>query len=136
MSVILSLLGWCLIMWGCSSPKPVLYPNDHLKQVGQAQAERDIAECESFADEHVASSGKGKQVAKSAGVGGVLGAAAGAVGGAVFGDPGIGAAVGAASGATFGALGGAMRESGPNQTYANFVDQCLIEKGYKPVGWE
>ena len=134
-SSVIILVG-LLMSGGCSSPKPVLYPNDHLKAVGDAQVQQDIAECESFAEEHVSSSGKGKRVAKSAGVGAVLGAAAGAVGGAVFGDPGLGAAIGAASGATGGALNETVRDSGPNRTYANFVDQCLKDKGYNPVGWE
>ena len=136
MSCNLIILIGVLLAFGCSSPKPVLYPNDHLKAVGEAQAQEDIAECEAFAEEHVSSSGKGARVAKSTGVGAVLGAAAGAVGGAIFGDPGLGAAVGAASGAAGGALNQTVRDSGPNRTYTNFVDQCLRDKGYNPVGWE
>ena len=125
-----------LVLGGCSGPKPVLYPNAHLKEVGEAQAEKDIAECEQQAGEHVSSSGTGTRVAASTGIGAGIGAAAGAVGGAIVGDPGVGAAIGAASGATSGLLGGALRETGPSRTYANYVDRCLMERGYEPMGWD
>jgi hypothetical protein len=34
-----------LLLAGCAT-RPVLYPNAHLKQVGEEQAQRDIAECQ------------------------------------------------------------------------------------------
>ena len=125
-----------LLLGGCSGPKPVLYPNAHYKEVGEDQVAQDIAECEKEADEHATSSGKGKRVAASTGIGAAIGAVAGAIGGAIIGDPGIGAAVGAASGGASGALGGALRESGPSRAYANYVDRCLVERGYEPMGWD
>ena len=51
-----------LVTMGCAKPRPFLYPNDHLKDVGQETADRDIAECRIMADEH-ASSHTGEQVA-------------------------------------------------------------------------
>ena len=66
-----------LLSMGCTKPRPVLYPNAHSKDVGQAQADRDIAECRNMADEH-ASANTGEQVATST----IIGAGTGAVSGA------------------------------------------------------
>ncbi len=125
---------------GCASgPKPVLYPNERLKAVGQAQADQDIAECREMAANAGASEGSGKarQAAGNTAAGGALGGATGAVGGAILGAPGTGAAVGAATGATAGLLRSMFSGGGgPSPAYRNFVDQCLRERGYDPVGWE
>ena len=128
-----------LVCSACSSPKPILYPNAHYQSVGEAAAEEDIQECEQLAEEAGASpeGGKTAQVAKSTVAGGAIGAASGAVGGAVVGHPGRGAKVGAAAGATGGFLRGLFRsKSNPSQAYKNYVNQCLKEKGYQPVGWQ
>jgi hypothetical protein len=58
------------------------------------------------------------------------------VGGAVVGHPGRGAMVGAASGATAGFLRGLFRRAPPSNAYKQFVQRCLKERGYDPVGWE
>jgi len=68
-----------------------------------------------------------------------VGAASGAVGGAILGGAGLGAMVGAASGAVWGLMTGlfhAVGPSQPNQTYTNFVNRCLQEKGYEVTGWQ
>lgn len=129
------LLVVALILAGCASPKPVLYPNTHFKQVGEEQAQRDIAECRQFADQQIKSGGAAN-VAGSTAVGGGAGAAIGAAGGAVRGSAGTGAAVGAATGATAGFLRGLFKASQPSQVYKNFVNHCLRERGYEPVGWD
>lgn len=127
-----------LLMSGCAAPKPILYPNAHLKQVGESAAAQDIEDCSAMAKEAGAtpSQGKGGQVAGSTAAGGVIGSAAGAVGGAVVGHPGRGAMVGAAGGATGGLLRGLFRKSPPSQAFKQFVNRCLQERGYEPVGWE
>ncbi len=129
-----------LALGACSSgPRPVLYPNEQLQGVGQAQAEQDIAECRAVADSAGASEGASdaRRAAGSTAVGGAVGGATGAVGGAILGRPGTGAAVGAATGATAGLLrsifGGG---GGPSAAYRNVVDRCLRERGYEPMGWE
>jgi uncharacterized protein YcfJ len=122
----------------CAAPKPILYPNQHYKDVGQESAERDIDDCSQLAKDAGArpSQGKTGQVAGNTAGGGAVGSAAGAVGGAVVGHPGRGAMVGAASGATAGFLRGLFRRSPPSQAYKQFVQRCLSERGYEPVGWE
>jgi len=44
--------------------------------------------------------------------------------------------IGAASGATGGLLRGLFRKSPPSEAYKQFVNRCLKERGYDPVGWE
>ena len=141
----LLLAAWLTGITGCAPLRPTLYPNAHLQQVGQAQAQHDIEDCRQKADQFVKSSGQGGRAARDVAVegakGGVFGGAVGAVGGAVTGSPGEGAAVGAATGATAGILNtllGGVFESrpSPDPTYANFVNQCLADRGYQVIGWQ
>ena len=125
---------------GCAGPRPVLYPNNHFEQVGQEYVDQDVAECEEWAEEYVSQSNAnaGEKVAGQTVVGGALGAASGAVGGAIAGNAGLGAAIGAAVGATQGFLVGLFRagSSEPTLAYQNFVNRCLKERGYEPMGWD
>ena len=134
-------LGALGLAWGfaaCAGPAPVLYPNSHYQAVGQANAERDIADCRRLADAAGAAGGTGQGEAAAGGAvaGGAIGGAAGAAGGAIAGAPGTGAAIGAASGAAAGLVRSLFRSDGPSQAYRNFVDRCLRERGYEPVGWD
>ena len=123
---------------GCAGPRPVLYPNNHFEQVGHERADQDVAECEEWAEEYVSQSKAGEKVVGQTAVGGGIGAASGAVGGAIVGSPGLGAAIGAAVGATQGFLVGLFRagSSDPSPAYQNFVNRCLKERGYEPMGWD
>jgi hypothetical protein len=128
----------------CSMQRPVLYPNAQLKRVGSSAAERDIDQCMQQAEEYIASESRGGKVAEEtavgAGTGAAVGAAAGAAGGAVVGRAGtsaaIGAAGGSAAGATRGLIHGLAGKRGPSPVYKNFVNRCLRERGYEPIGWE
>jgi hypothetical protein len=130
-----------LLLHGCSTARPILYPNAHFQSVGKETAEQDIESCKQLAKSAGAeeSGGKAGRVATSTAVGGGVGAAAGAVGGAISGSPGAGAMIGAATGAVWGFLMGLFRTSGssqPSQAYTNFVNRCLQEKGYEVTGWQ
>lgn len=140
---IIAVLGLLFAVAACSASKrPVLYPNEHFQRVGDAAAARDIDECMRLAEQHTSGGGQGSQVAQKAAkdtaVGGATGAAAGAVGGAIYGSAGRGAAAGAAAGATAGLLSRLFRggASSPDPVYANFVNRCLQERGYEPLGWK
>lgn len=124
-----------VVLIGCGTPRPVLYPNDHLKGVGGAQARYDIDECGQDADLYVRSDPT-EQVVGSTVVGGAAGGAIGAAGGAVVGELGRGAGVGAATGATAGLIRGLFKASHPSPVYKSFVERCLQEKGYEPIGWK
>jgi outer membrane lipoprotein SlyB len=126
-----------LAMAGCATTRPILYPNEHFNAVGSAAADRDIASCMELAASAGADavgSGAGQAATRTAG-GAAVGAATGAVGGAVVGSAGSGSAVGAASGATAGLLHWLFSKPQRSPAFENFVNRCLQERGYEPVGW-
>lgn len=132
-----------VLMVGCSSRRPVVYPNEKAQQAGDAGVAADIDECMRLAEQYTAGGGHGGEVAKDAAgraaVGAGVGAAAGAAGGAIYGDAGRGAASGAAGGAAAGLLSGifgGMRGRDPDPVFANFVNKCLSDKGYQVIGWK
>jgi hypothetical protein len=141
---IVAILCLTWLAFGCSTPRPVLYPNVQLKRVGASVAENDINSCMRQADEYVRSGGGSDKALESAGIGAgtgaAVGAAGGAAGGAVLGRAGVGAAAGAAGGAAAGATRGVVHEMvrnrGPSPVYRNFVNRCLRDKGYDPIGWQ
>jgi outer membrane lipoprotein SlyB len=126
-----------LAMVGCSATRPVLYPNEHFNAAGRDAAERDIADCMALAESAGANSGSGTagHVATTTAVGAAIGAATGAVGGAIVGSAGTGAAIGAASGGTAGLLGGIFSRPQHSPAFENFVNKCLQDRGYQPMGW-
>jgi hypothetical protein len=126
----------CLLLMACSQKRPVLYPNYHLQQVGEEAAQNDIDECIRSAKEYGASSSSNGEVAKRTAEGGAVGAAGGAASGAVFGSAGRGAAAGAAGGAAVGFVRGLFGSREPDPVFRRFVEKCLREKGYEPVGWK
>jgi hypothetical protein len=139
----LPIISLCLMLAvgqlaGCAGPKPVLYPNSHFQEVGEELAEKDVAECEEFAEKYVSESNAGEKVAGQTAMGGAIGAAGGAVGGAIAGNVGLWAAIGAAVGATQGLLRGIFgaSQADPSPVYKNFVNRCLKERGYEPMGWD
>jgi len=126
-----------LAVEGCASTRPVLYPNEHLNAVGSEAAQRDIASCMDLAASAGADadgSGAGQAAARTGG-GAASGAASGAVGGAIGGSAGTGAAIGAATGATAGLLHWVFSKPKRSPAFENFVNRCLQERGYQPVGW-
>jgi outer membrane lipoprotein SlyB len=124
-----------LLLSACASHRPILYPNDHLKTVGEERSRLDIQECERQAAEYVKSNA-GADTAKSTAIGAAAGAVVGGAVGAVTGDFGTGVAAGAAGGGATGLLSGLFRSSKPSPTHMNFVDRCLREKGYDVIGWD
>ncbi|WP_031429708.1 glycine zipper family protein [Methylomicrobium agile] len=135
---ILPALVIALLTASCASTKPVLYPNDHFSKVGRETADRDIENCMRLAKSagaDSAGSSVGQGAARTAG-GAAVGAASGAVGGAVVGAAGSGSAIGAASGATAGLLYWLFSKPQRSPAFENFMDRCLQERGYQPVGWD
>jgi hypothetical protein len=130
----------CLLVAGCSVKRPVLYPNAKLQKVGQSQAQMDIDVCCRMAEAYLTSH-PGKEIAADAAKSGVVGTATGAAVGAVYsgaayGGAGRGAAAGAAAGVVGSTASGMFRAREPSPTFINFVNRCLHEKGYEPIGWE
>jgi hypothetical protein len=121
---------------GWRGQKPLLYPNAHLKQVGQAAAQGDIAQCEYLAQSGPTQRSTGKDAAVNTLGGAAAGAALGAIGGAIAGNAGTGAAAGAAVGGTLGIAKTAYDTSKPTENFKGYVDACLREKGYEVIGWQ
>ncbi len=125
-----------LALCACGPTRPVLYPNALYEEVGHDAAQEDVNYCIELAENH------GLQTEKSAGAaaegaakGGVVGAAVGGAVGAVLGNPGRGAAAGAAGAGTRGAIGGYSGSGDKDPVYRGFVETCLRELGYHPIGW-
>jgi len=144
MSYVIHSLVAVFTLCACSTQRPVLYPNSYLNQVGAETAGMDINDCIRRADAYVASNNGGRAeifegTAISAGTGAAVGAAGGAAGGAVVGRAGTAAAVGAAGGGTAGVsrglIRGLFRKRAPGTAYKGFVNRCLRDKGYDPIGW-
>jgi hypothetical protein len=131
--VILLLL---FLLLGCAQKQPVLYPNSHLKSVGKEAAQADIEECIQLAKDYGTDTDKGNEIVKSSAKGAAVGAAGGAAVGAVTGNFGRGVAAGAAGGAAVGGTRKALDSGDPNSVFKRFVEKCLRDKGYHPIGWK
>ncbi len=131
-----AVLAAALALSACAGPKPVLYPDNYYKSVGEEQAEADIADCIDLAEQHGHDSDSGGKVAGSTAVGAGVGAAGGAATGAIFGSAARGAAGGAVGGAVTGLIGGLFRAAEPSAVNKRFVERCLADRGYDTIGWE
>lgn len=122
---------------GCAStPEPKLYPNNHLKQVGNQVALQDIAECKQLALTSGVNEHKDGEVGRKAAGGAAIGGAAGGAYGLVRGDAVERGLAGAAAGAAVGTVRGSMQSSETSPVFRNFVNRCLRERGYEVIGWQ
>ena len=125
----------CAASAACASKRPVLYPNQHYRDAGIEVSKVDIDTCMEMAETGVGDKNDAANTAGRTAVGAGAGAAVGAVGGAITGGAGTGAAVGAATGGTAGFLSGLWDTRGHDPIYIAYVETCLREKGYQPIGW-
>ncbi len=129
-------LSGASFLGSCSMAKrPVLYPNPHLNSVGPAVAQADIDACLKLAAQYPGLAGPAGPAARSTATGAVGGAAVGTAVGAVRGNVGTTAAAGAAGGAAAGAAKSLIIDV-PDEATRRFVEQCLRDKGYQPIGWQ
>lgn len=120
---------------GCASQKPVLYPNAALNQRGEAAGDQAIGACMQRAEAAGLDYSKGGTVRRTA-ESGAVGGAGGAVAGAIYGSVGRGAAAGAAGGAAAGLIRSMFDRNDPAPVYQSYVNRCLAEQGYEPIGWD
>lgn len=135
-ALVLLCVALSAVFLGCAAKRPVLYPNAHRTMAGQAAAEADMEDCLKLARDYQAGGGQGEQIAKDTATGGAVGGATGAAVGAVVGDFGKGAAAGAAGGAAGALTRSVIRSGDPDPIYRRFVEKCLRDKGYEPIGWK
>ncbi len=120
----------------CAPRRPVFYPNDHLRSVGEDRAQTDVQQCLELARDYVPEEAAASQTAKQTAGGAAVGAVVGTAVGAAAGNTGRGAAIGAAGGGTRGLIRGLSRSREPEPVTKRFVDQCLSERGYRVIGWK
>lgn len=119
---------------GCAQ-RPVLYPNPHLQSVGVAASKQDIKECVELAKAADLGDNPALEAGKKTAGRAAVGGASGAVAGAISGRPGFGAAIGAATGAVSGFFSWLFGASEPTPIFKQFVNRCLSDRGYEPIGW-
>jgi hypothetical protein len=119
---------------GCAAKRPVLYPNDYYQDVGPEIAESEVSRCVSAAREYARANRAG-QVAGEVAESSVAGGAAGAAAGVITGGAGKGAAAGAAAAGSWSLVRGLFRTRDPDPVEARFVEKCLRDRGFEPIGW-
>lgn len=127
-----------LMLGACSSgPKrPVFYPNGHMQQVGQYQAQRDTDDCFALADSYSVNRTRDGEVVSKATSGALIGGASAGAWGIVRGDAGERALAGALAGGTAGAVKGGVDSQRTSPIFQRFVEQCLRDRGYQVIGWQ
>ena len=124
-----------LIITGCASKKPILYPNAAFHKSTGETPEQAIEYCIQLAKDSGTRPSRIGERSKNTAASTATGAASGAVIGAISGGAGRGAAIGAVGGLTAGVLHTLFSASEPDPVHKRFVEQCLREKGYQPIGW-
>jgi hypothetical protein len=122
-----------LLLLACAT-RPIVYPNEKLRESGQVAVEADTDACIAEAKAYL-EDGRVPEVAKRTGESAVVGGAVGAAVGAVSGSVGRGAAAGAAGGAAGGLARGLWHWRDPDPVEKRYVERCLAERGYDVIGW-
>ncbi|MEQ8799290.1 MAG: hypothetical protein RJQ08_09870 [Salinisphaeraceae bacterium] len=121
-----------LAVSACANQRPVIYPEGGRST--SAGSQRAVDQCMAMAEANGLDYSDGDVAGRTV-RGGVIGGAGGAAVGAVFGDVGRGAGAGAAHGAATGLFSGLFARGTPDPVYRNFVNRCLRDRGYDPIGW-
>ncbi len=121
---------------GCAAKRPVLYPNEQYRVLGEAQAQKEIETCFKQAQEAHAQGRLADEVASRTGKSALVGGATGAVIGAFSGSALRGGLIGAAAGGTAALVGSALRGPEDSEVFRRFVEFCLADKGLLVMGWQ
>lgn len=121
---------------GCAAKRPVLYPNEQYRILGEEQAQKEIESCYKQAQEADAQGRLADEVASRTGKSALVGGATGAVVGAFSGSALRGGLIGAAAGGTVALVGGALRGPEDSAIFRRFVEFCLADKGLQVMGWQ
>lgn len=128
----LMLVAAVLGLAGCAHQKPVVYARGGGTPPGADQA---VSACTQQAKAVGLSYSKGR-IGRGAVEHGAVGGAGGAVAGAIYGNAARGAAAGAAGGVAAGLARDLFHQDrGPAPAYRAYVNRCLRDHGYSPIGW-
>lgn len=130
--LLVSFLG---LLTGCAQKKPVLYHNAHYNNTSEKQRQNDINYCIDQGKQNIGESSRGETAVKAGVKSGIVGGAVGLGIGIITGNPGTSTAAGALGGGAGGAASGAMSDSG-DALFRRYVNRCLQDKGYEPIGWK
>ncbi|MHB9137919.1 MAG: hypothetical protein ACYC4Q_00785 [Victivallaceae bacterium] len=126
-----------LLLCGCSSPRPVLYPNKYYQQMGNEQVTRDIDAAIKAADErNMTHSNDGKEAVKTSVSSGISAGTVVGAGAAAGGGIGGGTAVSAAGAGASGLVHWMFSRGQPDPVFRGFVETYLKNKGYQVIGWQ
>jgi len=129
------LVPLALLLLAACATRPLVYPNQKLRESGQVAVQADTDECLAEAEQYV-KSGRMPEVAKHTAEGAVVGGAVGVAVGAVTGNVGRGAAAGAAGGAAGSLAHGLFHWGDRSPIEKRYVERCLAERGYDVIGWK
>ena len=133
----LNIVSLCLFFFiACAPQRPVLYPNYTLRAEGSEAGQAAIDDCIRLAGKYGAEGNEGSKVARDSAENAAVGGAAGAAAGSVYGNVGKGAGAGAAGAGAATVTRGLLRSNKPDPVFRSFVERCLREKGYEPIGWD
>jgi hypothetical protein len=119
-----------LFLTACSTCKPVLYPNNHYKEVGAKQAQRDIqaaietAKISGLDDSSASNKALARSASRSAASAGVS---------AAVGSTSVAGAAG--SGASF-LIDWMFTKKAPKALFKKHVELTLRQQGYQVLGWK
>ena len=122
-----------LALAACAS-RPIVYPNEKLRQSGHVAVEADTDACIAEAKDYL-ENGRVPELAKNTAEGAVVGGAVGGAVGAVTSSVGRGAAAGAAGGAAGSVAHGLFHWRDPDPVERGYVERCLAKRGYDVIGW-
>lgn len=123
---------------GCSTTRPVVYPNKHARAAGTEQLERDVDLCRKRADDEVGFGDRRQQLLRNVGLATIVGGAAGLAWGIAYGGASEGLKRGGAGAAAAGVgvfVKNLVKLDQPDEVHEKFVEKCLKKKGYEVLGW-
>jgi hypothetical protein len=128
------------LLVSCSAYHPILDPHGKYAEVGEAQAQEDVDQCEKEASDYL-DKYKAERALREAGrkavIGGVIGAGSGLLFGSNLKSGLIGTAVGAGIGAAIGSLSVLGEDKvTPDEMKQRYVGKCLAQRGYSVIGWK
>lgn len=129
------LIALLVLSAACAHPRPVLYPDDHYKSVGEEAARADVDQCLKDAKAYLKAN-PAKKIGGRTVRGGFFGAFMGMVFGAFTGDYKRAVSEGAAVGAAGGMAHGAWESGSPDEIQRAYAQRCLAEKGWSVIGWK
>ena len=99
-----------VIIAGCATERPVLYPNGHARQVGRYAANRDVDDCMLRGEQYIDRLNRPDAIIEET----------------VTGTASLPASL----------MHDSAHRLNPNLLFRSYVNRCLRERGYEPLAWK